>query len=40
MLTDAELTWLNDYHAQVYDKLSPLLDENLRKWLAEACAEI
>ena len=40
MLTDGELAWLNDYHAQVYDKLSPLLDENLRKWLAEACAEI
>ena len=40
MLTEDELAWINDYHWQVYDKLSPMLDENLRRWLAEACAEL
>lgn len=33
MLTAEELDWLNNYHASVYDKLSPLLDEEHRQWL-------
>lgn len=40
MLTDEELKYINDYHTQVYNKISVLVDSNTRKWLAEACHEI
>jgi len=39
-MTKLEIKWLNDYHAKVYDKLSPKLDEKSKKWLAEKCASI
>ena len=35
MLTQEQLKWLNDYNARVYDRLSPLMDEEERLWLAE-----
>jgi len=33
LLTPAELSWLNDYHKTVAEKLSPMLDESEREWL-------
>lgn len=36
MLTDDEVVWLNDYHKRVYDTLSPLLDEEHRRFLKAA----
>lgn len=36
LLTVDELDWLNDYHRQVYEKISPLVDEKTREWLKEA----
>jgi Xaa-Pro aminopeptidase len=36
MLTDEELSWLNDYHKTVYDKLSPHLNYDEKEWLKEA----
>jgi len=33
MLSTAERTWINQYHRQVYDKLSVNLDEEHRIWL-------
>lgn len=33
MLTAEETEWLNAYHRMVYDRLSPLLDEEHRTWL-------
>lgn len=33
MLTAEETEWLNAYHRMVYDRLSPLLDEEHRAWL-------
>jgi Xaa-Pro aminopeptidase len=39
-MTKMEIKWLNDYHAMVYAKLSPELDEKSKKWLAEKCASI
>ena len=36
MLSEEELTWLNDYHQMVYKRLSPLLDESEQTWLKEA----
>lgn len=40
MLTTEEKEWLNTYHRHVYDKLSPDLNEEERKWLEEATAAI
>lgn len=33
MMTEDELTWINRYHAHVYDTLAPVLDEPARAWL-------
>ena len=35
MMTEDELTWINRYHAHVYDTLAPALDEPAREWLKE-----
>jgi Xaa-Pro aminopeptidase len=35
MLTDKELAWFNEYHKQVYDCLSPLLDTEEKEWLKQ-----
>ena len=40
LMTDEELTWLNDYHRMVYERLSLLLDADEREWLAKATEEI
>ena len=39
-LTPEEIQWLNEYHAQVLEKLRPLLNENEAAWLADKCAAI
>lgn len=36
MLSDEELDWLNEYHATVKEKLTPLLDADDAEWLDEA----
>ena len=36
MLTNEEIAWLNDYHALVFERLAPYLDEDERKWLCKA----
>ena len=36
LLTDAERTWLNAYHARVLETLRPLVDEETRAWLETA----
>ncbi len=36
LLTRSELDWLNDYHRQVREKLTPLVDAATAAWLAEA----
>ncbi|MBO6157847.1 MAG: aminopeptidase P family protein [Firmicutes bacterium] len=35
MLTQEEIDWINAYHQDVYEKVSPLLDEDHKKFLAE-----
>lgn len=37
LLSEDELAWLNDYHASVYDKISPFLTNEEAEWLKEAC---
>jgi Xaa-Pro aminopeptidase len=36
LLTEDEITWLNNYHIDVYEKLSPYLNEDEKLWLKEA----
>ncbi len=33
LLSEEEIKWLNDYHQMVYQKLSPLLDDEEKEWL-------
>ncbi len=40
LLSGAEADWLDSYHAAVFEKLSPGMDEATRAWLAAACAPI
>jgi Xaa-Pro aminopeptidase len=41
LLTGEELAWLNDYHAKVFEKLSPLItDAAVQAWLEAATAPI
>ena len=40
VLTQQELDWINDYHAQVYEILAPYLNEAEQAWLSEATAPI
>ncbi|BBE31669.1 Xaa-Pro aminopeptidase [Tepiditoga spiralis] len=35
MLSSEEINYLNDYHEEVYKKLSPFLNEEEKKWLKE-----
>ena len=39
-LSPAEARWLDGYHAQVRETLSPLLDEDTGAWLDRATAPI
>ncbi len=40
MLNDKEKTLLNNYHNEVYKKISPYLEEEEKKWLGEATRSI
>lgn len=40
MLTEEEISWLNDYHKAVYEKISPYLDEDEKAWLKKATSEL
>jgi Xaa-Pro aminopeptidase len=40
MLTPVEIKWINDYHDMVYDRVSPLLNENLKVWFREKCCNL
>lgn len=37
MMTEDEIDWLNAYHVRVYKEVSPLLNEEERKYLAKKC---
>ena len=39
-LTTAERDWLNAYHAEVLEKVGPLVSEGVRAWLQGACSQI
>jgi len=37
MLSPKEVAWVDDYHAEVIEKISPQLDADERAWLQAAC---
>lgn len=37
MLTAEERDWLEDYHKEVWDRLSPLLNDEEKEWLLDKC---
>jgi Xaa-Pro aminopeptidase len=40
LLSDAELAWLNDYHAEVLARIGPQLDGEDKAWLQRQCAPL
>jgi len=40
LLTKEEVQWLNDYHVEVWEKLSPHLNEEEKEWMKAKCAAI
>jgi Xaa-Pro aminopeptidase len=40
LLSPQELAWLNAYHAEVVEKIGPLLEGEGRSWLEQACAPL
>lgn len=40
LLTENEKTWLNNYHKEVYEKISPYLNDEERAWLREETRSI
>ena len=40
MLSPEEKAWINAYHAAVYEKISPLLEESEKEWLKSKCLPI
>lgn len=40
LLTEGEREWLNSYHQDVYDTLTPYLSSDEKKWLKDACSPL
>jgi Xaa-Pro aminopeptidase len=40
LLSGEEKEWLNNYHQTVYERISPLLNEDEKGWLKQKCAAI
>lgn len=40
ILSAEERDWLNDYHAQVWEKIGPLVEGDVKDWLEGVCAAI
>ena len=36
LMEDQDIRWLNEYHQQVYEKLSPYLEGEEAQWLYQA----
>ena len=38
LLDDAELAWLNTYHAEVLTRVGPVVEPDVQEWLEKVCA--
>lgn len=40
IMTDGEIKWINDYHKEVFERLSPLLNEEEKEWLTSKTSPV
>ena len=40
LLTEEEKEWLNNYHREVFERLSPFLEGEDLEWLKDACSAL
>ena len=40
LMSSGEISWLNNYHKQVYERLSPFLNASEKNWLKDACSPL
>lgn len=40
MLTDEEIKYIDNYHRNVFEKIAPLVDKEVSKWLEKVCAPL
>lgn len=40
MLTPTEIKWMNEYHDMVYERVSPLLNDEHKDWFREKCCNL
>ena len=40
LMTDEEINWLNNYHKEVFEKISPLISGTTLKWLNQSTQPI
>ena len=40
LLGSSSLKWLNEYHSEIYRKLSPFLNDDEKRWLSAKCSEL
>ena len=40
IMSDKEIEWVNEYHAKVWEKISPRVEGDTKVWLEKACVAI
>ena len=40
LLTEAEIAYVNEYHARVLELIGPQVDGEVKDWLIKACEEL
>ena len=40
LLSNEEVNWLNNYHQEVWNTISPYLTTSEKEWLSDACAPL
>ncbi|MDO4466803.1 MAG: aminopeptidase P family protein [Bacillota bacterium] len=40
LMTKDEIEWLNDYHKEVFEKISPFMNEDEKVWLKDVCSPL
>lgn len=40
LLSSGEISWLNNYHKEVFEKISPFINDEEKSWLKDACSPL
>ena len=40
LLTDSEIDWINNYHLEVKEKISPFLEGDALSWLVDSTSDL